>query len=66
MCSSTPKVNPVASQPYVGPEVIDEAAVQERDRARRRARSRSGRQSTIITGDTAGVPTMPVKTALGG
>lgn len=65
MCSSAPKVNPVPSQPYVGPEVIDEAAVQERDRARQRARARSGRQSTILAGGGAVAPTAPVKTALG-
>ena len=65
MCSSAPKVKPVASAPYVGPEVIDDMALQERDRARQRNRSRSGRQSTILAGDTGGQPTMPVKTALG-
>lgn len=64
MCSSAPKVNPVASQPYVGPEVIDDAAVQERDRARQRNRARGGRQSTILAGGSV-APTAPVKTALG-
>ena len=65
MCSSAPKVKPVASAPYVGPEVIDEAAVMERDRARARNRTRGGRQSTILTEPGAGMPTAPVKTALG-
>lgn len=69
MCSSAPKVKPVASAPYVGPEVIDDMAVQERDRARERNRMRTGRQSTILAGNTGGqptMPTMPSKTALGG
>lgn len=65
MCSSPPKVKPVASAPYVGPEVIDDMALQERDRARQRNLARSGRQSTILAGNTGGQPTMPVKTALG-
>lgn len=68
MCSSAPKVKPVASAPYVGPEVIDDAAVAERDRERQRQRQRAGRQSTILAGDTSQglLPTAPVKTALGG
>ncbi len=65
MCSSAPKVKPVASAPVVGPESVDDAAVAERDRERNRIRSRSGRQSTILAGNTAAAPTAPVKTALG-
>ena len=66
MCTSAPRVKPVASAPYVGPEVIDDMAIQERDRANRRNRARGGRQSTILAGDTSGtMPTAPVKTALG-
>ncbi len=66
MCRpSTPKVQPVASAPYVGPEVIDDMAVEERDRARERNRNRRGRQSTILAGNTGGQPTTPIKTALG-
>lgn len=67
MCTSRPKApEPIAAAPYVGPEVIDEQAIQERDRSRQRNRLRSGRQSTILAGNTGGQPTMPVKTALGG
>lgn len=65
MCSSAPKVKPVASAPYVGPEVIDDMALQERDRARQRSRGRAGRQSTILAGSTGAPPTIPAKTALG-
>lgn len=65
ICSSAPKVKPVASAPYVGPESIDDAAVTERDRERNRQRMRSGRQSTILAGDTSAVPTSAAKTALG-
>lgn len=65
MCSSAPKVKPVASAPVVGPESIDDAAVAERDRERNRIRSRGGRQSTILAGNTGAAPTSPVKTALG-
>lgn len=65
MCSSAPKVKPVASAPVVGPESIDDAAVGERDRERQRIRLRGGRQSTILAGNTTAPPTAPVKTALG-
>ena len=65
MCSSAPKVKPVASAPVVGPESVDDAAVAERDRERNRIRSRGGRQSTILAGNTPAAPTAPVKTALG-
>jgi len=65
MCSSAPKVKPVASAPYVGPESIDDAAINERDRERNRQRMRGGRQSTILAGDTSSVPTAAAKTALG-
>ncbi len=67
MCSSAPKVKPVASAPVVGPESVDDAAVAERDRERNRIRARGGRQSTILAGNTdpAATPTAPVKTALG-
>lgn len=65
MCTSTPKVKPVAAAPQVGPESIDDAAINERDRERQRQRLRRGRASTILAGDTAATPTAPVKTALG-
>lgn len=65
MCSSAPKVKPVASAPYVGPEVIDDMALQERDRSRQRSRARYGRQSTILAGNTGAAPTIAAKTALG-
>lgn len=67
MCNSAPKQKPIAAAPIVGPEVIDDVALNERDRERNRNRLRAGRQSTIITGDMGGAaPTAPVKTALGG
>lgn len=67
MCSSTPKApKPVASAPIVGPESVDETALNARDNEIRRQRARGGRQSTILAGDTAGQQTASVKTALGG
>lgn len=66
MCSSAPKVKPIAQAPTVGPTSIDDAAVTERDRERARTRLRTGRQSTILAGNTGLAPTAPVKTALGG
>lgn len=67
MCNSAPKQKPIASAPVVGPEVIDDVALNERDRERQRNRLRNGRQSTIITGDMPGgsIPTSGSKTALG-
>lgn len=68
MCTSAPKVKPVAAAPQIAPESIDEAAVTERDRERRRLRARTGRQSTVLAGASGagGVPpTAPTKTALG-
>jgi hypothetical protein len=66
MCSSKPKVKPVANAPVVGPESIDDAAVAERDRERQRQRQRYGARSTILAGDTSSaMPTGAAKTALG-
>ncbi len=65
MCNSAPKVKPIAAAPQVGPESIDDAALAERDRERQRMRLRRGRQSTILAGDVAAAPSVPVKTALG-
>jgi hypothetical protein len=65
MCSSVPKVKPIASAPDVGSISIDDAAVNERDRERARIRARGGRQSTILAGNTGQPPTAPAKTALG-
>lgn len=65
MCSSAPKVKPIAQAPDVGPTSIDDAAINERDRELQRNRLRAGRQSTILAGNTGQPPTAPVKTALG-
>lgn len=65
MCSSAPKVKPIPQAPDVGPTSIDDAAVTERDRELRRNRARTGRQSTILAGNTGMAPTAPIKTALG-
>lgn len=65
MCTSKPKMPaPVASAPRVEPVSIDDAAVEERDRERKRQRARFGRQATILVGNSAPVAG-PVKTALG-
>jgi hypothetical protein len=65
MCTSKPKMPaPVAAPPRVEPVSIDDAAIEERDRERKRQRARFGRQATILAGNDA--PTAgPVKTALG-
>lgn len=65
MCSSAPKVKPTPMAPDVGPTSIDDAAVTERDRERRRQRGRTGRMSTILAGNTGTAPTAPIKTAMG-
>lgn len=66
MCSAKPpKVKPIAMAPTASPSPIDDIALTERDRARKKLRSRFGRTSTILAGETGAAPTMPVKTALG-
>lgn len=67
MCSSAPKVKPVPQAPQVGTEVIDDAAIAQRDREKARARLRAGRGSTILAGamPPAGMTTGAAKTALG-
>lgn len=75
MCISKPKAPPI---PQMAPiprnvategEYIDPAAIDAKNRERRRQASKYGRQSTILAGNMApGVgapPTVPVKTALG-
>lgn len=65
MCSSKPpKVKPIASAPTASPEVIDDTAMAERDRFRQRSRTRNGRQSTILAGESA-PPAAQGKTLLG-
>ena len=70
MCTSAPKVKPVASAPVVGTESVDDAAMEERDRERIRQQQRRGRASTILAGSAPAVgvtaPTSGAKTALGG
>lgn len=61
---SAPKQRPYIPPPPTLPETIDEASLIERDRERRRAATRSGRQSTIVAGNVA--PTSQTKTILGG
>jgi hypothetical protein len=65
MCTSKPKVKPVAAAPVVSPITIDDAAVAERDRERQRQRVRAGRQATILAGNTGAPTTTSAKTALG-
>lgn len=61
---SAPKQRPYIPPPPTLPETIDEASLIERDRERRRAATRSGRQSTIVAGNVT--PTSQSKTILGG
>ncbi len=66
MCTSKPKAPaPIPMAPVVAPVTVDDTVVEERGRERRRNRSRAGRQSTILAGDTGQPPTAPAKTALG-
>lgn len=64
MCSSKPKVKPVAAAPTASPEAIDQVAIESRDRERRRIRRSYGRQQTILAGGVA-PPAQQAKTALG-
>lgn len=56
MCMSAPKVNP---PPVVNPPPppqspqVDQQIIDARDRERRRAAGRGGRQSTMLAGDVA-------------
>ncbi len=65
MCSSAPKVKPVASAPIISPTSIDDQAINERDKTRQRLRAANGRQSTILAGSSGQPPTGSFKTALG-
>jgi hypothetical protein len=66
MCtSSAPKVKPVPQAPIVTPSVVDDEVVAEKERERRRLAAGSGRQSTILAGNTGLPPTTPAKTATG-
>lgn len=67
MCRTPkPKVQPIPPpmQP-VSPVTEDEAVLRESQRERRRAASRSGRQSTVMAGNSAQPPTAQNKTILG-
>lgn len=61
---SAQKQRPYIPPPPILPETIDEASLIERDRERRRAATRGGRQSTIVAGNVT--PTSQSKTILGG
>lgn len=66
MCSpKPPKPPPMPSMPTpISPEMIDQAAIDTKNRERRRAQTRSGQASTVLAG--AGMPpTSQAKTLLG-
>lgn len=68
MCMSRPKPPKVAETlppPMVTPVTEDEAVLRERNRERRRAAGREGRQSTLLAGGSM-APTGQQKTLLGG
>lgn len=53
MCmSKPPKVKPVANAPTAAPEIIDDAAIRERDDLMRKRRRAYSRQNTILAGNT--------------
>jgi hypothetical protein len=65
MCGSRPKVQPMPTPPPpTTPVTVDEDRQRESSRERRRAASRYGRQSTLVTGG-ADAPSMTGKTLLG-
>lgn len=65
MCGSRPKPAPMpAPPPPVTPVTVDEEVMRGRDRERRRAAGREGRQSTLLTGGV-GAPTTQSKNLLG-
>lgn len=50
MCSKPKAPKPVTPPPTLNSNVIDDAAVMERDRAKRKRQGMRGQQSTILTG----------------
>ncbi len=57
----------IPTPPPATAEIIDQDAVNQRNRERQRIRAASGRQSTLLTGGQgAGLPTAQQKTLLGG
>lgn len=60
---SAPKQRAYIPPPPTMPETIDESVLIAKDRERRRAVSRGGRQSTIVAGNVT--PTSQSKTLLG-
>ena len=58
---------PVTPPPVLNANVIDDAAVQERDRMKRKRKSLRGQQSTILTGGMQGTnpQTSAAKSAFG-
>lgn len=70
MCSKPKAPKPVAAPPILNSNVIDDAAVMERDRAKRKRQGMRGQQSTILTGGMrpgggANPQTSAAKTAFG-
>lgn len=68
MCASKPKVQKMPdAPPPITPVTEDMVATTERQRENRRAGARSGRQSTILAGDTAPAaqPSAKAATVLG-
>lgn len=68
MCMSSPKppkVERSAPPPMHVPETTNDEVTRNRNRERARARAAYGRQSTIMTGGSAGGPTTQSKTLLG-
>ena len=59
-----PKVQPIPTAPTASPTALDETALTAKADQRKKLRAAYGRQATM-TSQGAGVPSMPVKTALG-
>lgn len=66
MCKAPKPPKPVTPPPPISAAVIDDAAITERDRAKRKRQGMRGQQSTLLTGGQGQFPqTASAKTATG-
>lgn len=65
MCKAPKAPKPVTPPPPISAAVVDEAAITERDRAKRRRTGMRGQQSTMLTAGVQFPQTASAKTAFG-
>lgn len=65
MCKAPKAPAPVTPPPPISPAVVDDAAITERDREKRRRAGMRGRQSTMLTESVQFPQTGAAKTAFG-